>query len=62
MSAEPILIPCEGSGQRCHVFAAGLAICSMCGGAVPFGEGGLAVPHQRDDVLARLDRGDFDRG
>lgn len=63
MSAEPILIPCEGSGQETHdsgVLGAPVRMCAMCGEWVGFGVGFLAVPHDRKDILAMLTRGDFD--
>ena len=52
----PILIPCEGS--LCPP-AGALWICQMCGKTVPFDGRNLAVVHQRKDVLAMIERGDF---
>lgn len=74
MSVEPIRIPCEGSGCPGHGVglspgalpgqgAVSLTTCAMCGRAVEAywrNDGRwVALPHQRDDVLAMLDRGDF---
>lgn len=61
--ADPILITCEGNGSPVHRHgpAAFSGICPMCGQVVAcYGEG-VAFAHQRDDVLARIERGDFDR-
>lgn len=58
---EPILIPCEGSMQKGHlVFAQSeeLAMCAMCGKVLPT-TSTLVPEHTRDDILARLQRGDF---
>ena len=54
---DPILIPCEGSRAEGHDVPGGL-MCRMCGLVLPFN---LEVmpDHQRDDVLARIERGDF---
>lgn len=60
----PILIPCEGSGcppaagPFGHPFGQS-GMCSMCGQSVECGDDDRAVEHQRDDILARLRRGDF---
>lgn len=56
-SGAPILIDCEGSG--CPPASPLYPICAMCGQHAPL-DGEVVVPHQRDDVLARLTRGDFD--
>lgn len=63
---EPILIPCEGSGAigqvRDRLLGGGvLVMCPMCGIlTVVESEVRAAMPqHERDDVLARLERGDF---
>lgn len=60
MSDEPILIPCEGSGCPTHFYAQRAGMCQMCGRIVHADADGKALSHQRDDVLARIDRGDFD--
>lgn len=51
----PLLVGCEGSGQPP---VAGL--CRTCGESVVVNLSGLVVSHDREDVLAMLDRGDFD--
>jgi hypothetical protein len=58
----PILVPCEGSG--CPPAGAGtryepFGMCSMCGAQDVEIIDGLVAPHERDDILARLERGDF---
>lgn len=62
IAAEPIRVECEGSGCPAHPLTlTQLAICSMCGAVVATTGGAepRAVQHERDDVLAMLDRGDF---
>jgi len=61
--AEPILIRCEGSGcppatgTGNGTIAVGM--CPMCGHWLSLDS--YVVPeHTRDDILARLARGDFD--
>lgn len=50
--AEPIIIPCEGSGA-----VSPHHLCPMCGQPYPQGE---PIPdHTRQDILAMLGRGDF---
>jgi hypothetical protein len=64
VTPEAILIPCEGSGGFGHEGPdIWHRICAMCGQSVSIAIGvdgkyriGL---HQRDDVLARIERGDF---
>lgn len=51
----PIRIPCEGSG----VPLTKIGSCSMCGRFPGLGVGG-ARPHDRDDIIAMIRRGDFD--
>jgi hypothetical protein len=53
-------IPCEGSGCLTHKPLAGHGRCVMCGRFVSTDGAGLAQPHERDDIIARLNRGDFD--
>ncbi len=62
MSENPIQMVCEGSGQATHLtwgndLTAG--VCSMCGYTVTTNNG-VAVLHARDDLLAMIERGDFD--
>lgn len=58
-SGEPIWIPCEGAEFPGHLSSDGVAMCSMCGRFHPTGDAGLLVAHDRDDILARIVRGDF---
>lgn len=56
----PILILCEGSYQRTHNIDCWNGLCAMCGLVVPIcGDAGEAVAHDREDILAEIDRGDF---
>lgn len=64
---EPIMIPCEGSGWPPNLLFVNEAtnqaiggLCAMCGKAATFRdhEGNLS-DHERDDTIARLERGDF---
>lgn len=58
-SGEAILITCEGGGHRGHLGMWGFVMCCMCGQWFDR-EAGVVVPaHDRDDVLARIERGDF---
>lgn len=60
---EPIPIPCEGSDVPGHVAAdPRFAMCKMCGWLVTRDTAGNVGTHHRDDILARLERGDFDGG
>lgn len=58
MTGGPILIPCEGSGGSGILLPAG-RMCQMCGRQFPEIEPRPIPDHTRDDILARLDRGDF---
>lgn len=65
MRAAPILIPCEGSGSAGHehhvsLVAVGVVasswMCPMCGAMLSVSP----IPeHDRQDVLAMIERGDF---
>ena len=61
-TSDPLLVPCEGSNCPGHELAAPLttffAMCSMCGQVAPTTDGRMD-PHDRQDVLAMIDRGDF---
>lgn len=62
--SEPIWMICEGSGSPAHVGLPmmGSGVCSMCGQYVDTsGPSNVAQLHKRDDILARVERGDFDR-
>lgn len=58
MTPEPIFIHCEGSRS-----VAVEGICPMCGyhvGAVVLWiTDGLVPDHEREDIIAMIDRGDF---
>lgn len=61
MTVDPILVRCEGSTHATHnvVGSSHLGMCRMCGELVVADEG-VARPHNRQDILAMIDRGDFD--
>jgi hypothetical protein len=59
MSADPIIVRCEGSGCPTHQHGHALGLCSMCGHLVVTEDDGRAYGHDRQDVLAMLRRGDF---
>ena len=48
---EPILIDCEGAGADSHY-------CQMCGDLFVLAP--PIPPHKRKDIIAMIDRGDFD--
>ena len=56
---QPIMIRCEGSGSPPAFWQPGTAVgmCSMCGTDLRLTKG-LIVEHQRDDILAHLNRAD----
>ena len=60
LMSEPIWVNCEGSndkGSQLTVQQRTVLQCRMCGGWYPLAE---TVPgHKRQDVLAMIDRGDF---
>jgi hypothetical protein len=58
-SDAPILIECEGSGCPAHCVRFGYGLCSMCGHPVAVDDRG-AIGHDRQDIIAMLNRGDFD--
>lgn len=55
----PLRILCEGSDCPTHVALHGQGMCAMCGRIVNYYDNGRAVPHDRDDVLAMIERGDY---
>ena len=60
------MIPCEGTDCSTHQHHHGdppdviVGMCAMCGQAVPLHDDGTATAHDRRDILAMIDRGDFD--
>lgn len=54
----PILISCEGSGGPVHGTSLLFGTCRMCGRFVAATDGN-AHGHERDDIIARIERGDF---
>ena len=60
---EPIVMICEGSGCPSHAGSMiGRGICSMCGQDVAArGRDNIAELHARRDLLAMIERGDFDQ-
>jgi len=60
VTSEPILIRCEGSGCTVHDSDGIGGICQMCGRYVFVVDHWQARDHQRDDVIARMKRGDFE--
>lgn len=62
---EPILISCEGSGCPGNPGNPGnpgdgeQAMCMVCGWWVLTGPDGNVAGHERDDIIARIKRGDF---
>jgi hypothetical protein len=54
--STPIKVPCEGSGVPLHKNG----MCTMCGGFPGLSVVG-AKPHDRDDIIAMIKRGDFGR-
>ena len=56
---SPLRIPCEGSDGEVHRLAANAGVCAMCGSLVTCDDEGLAIVHERNDVLGMIDRGDF---
>jgi hypothetical protein len=60
MAPEPILITCEGSGATPTASVELAGMCSMCGGFAFVQPDGTMPPHQRQDLIAMIARGDFD--
>jgi hypothetical protein len=64
VTGDPILIRCEGSGCPPTTGVGNgieaIGMCAMCGRWHPLID--YAMPeHARDDIIARLKRGDFDQ-
>lgn len=56
---EPIWVSCEGSGYPpCAFPHVHEGMCAMCGRWKPL-DGLVLSEHQRPDILAMIDRGDF---
>lgn len=64
MNFHPITRPCEGGGSTGHTYHPGfletVVICQMCGGHFEAVTPGHVPLHLRADVIAMLERGDFD--
>lgn len=61
---DPILIPCEGTGCPTHEVwdvAPSFGMCQTCGHVVQRADDRTAVAHDRNDILAMINRGDFDQ-
>lgn len=65
---EPIRVDCVGAGcDPCRTridgfsynFGRYVGMCAMCGQWLDITADGQVEPHQRDDVLAMIERGDF---
>lgn len=55
-----ITIPCEGNGQHVHTFGwVRSGICPMCGQIVACDSYNRALDHERIDIIAHIERGDF---
>jgi hypothetical protein len=55
----PILITCEGNGSQPNLPSEHDGLCPMCGLLQPLNTDGTITNHQRDDILARITRGDY---
>lgn len=56
---EPIRRPCEGSGHPPNMKLTGpIGLCAMCGTTQTTVDGKV-VDHDRDDIEAMIERGDF---
>ena len=54
---DPLFVSCEGSGAEPHGYF-GSYICPMCGAS--FNRSDPLPKHRRPDILAMIDRGDYD--
>lgn len=59
VTGEPIWVRCEGSGCPANLPLGGTGLCQMCNRVLVLLPGDLIPEHSRDDILARLERGDF---
>lgn len=55
----PLLVTCEGSNHFARLVSQNGGTCAMCGQRVTCRDDGTAWPHDRNDILAMLERGDF---
>lgn len=65
MMADPIFVDCRGGGHPGYLFDDGWMMCAICGWQTEYPEPDMAsdgvVPeHQRKDLSAMVERGDFD--
>lgn len=56
--SDAIRVHCEGSGAAGHRWHDG-RMCPMCGRTPGVDDTGAIVDHDRADILAMIDRGDF---
>jgi hypothetical protein len=55
----PLRTVCEGSWARGHRVTADESICTMCGHQFPTLHDGELILHERLDLIAMIERGDF---
>ena len=57
----PLRVRCEGSGVPpvAKELTTNQGLCGACGEVVPIDQLGRCADHDRDDLLAMLQRGDF---
>lgn len=58
MTSAPITVWCEGSG--CPPAFESIPMCPMCGQFPQLRSDGTMTGHHRRDLLAEIERGDFD--
>jgi hypothetical protein len=56
----PLTVPCEGSGAPGHLLLGDAGLCTMCGHAFDPDDNGAMPAHDRLDIIAMINRGDFD--
>ena len=59
MPPPPIRMPCEGSDAQANGWPPAFGLCPMCGHSVTCRSDGTVVRHDRADILAMIDRGDY---
>lgn len=57
----PIRVRCEGSVAFARNFNLNATVCPVCGVTVTCADNGIIYEHERNDVQAMIERGDFDR-